>query len=72
MVADTIRRALEYIQQDRIVITADCGFGREALSRRIAFYKCVSLVLGANIVRKELGLEESYVAAADERYAFAT
>lgn len=72
MVADTIRRALEYIPQDRIVITADCGFGREGLSRRIAFYKCVSLVLGANIVRKELGLEESYVAAADEKYAFAT
>ncbi len=70
MVADTIRRALEYIPQDRLIVTADCGFGREGLSRRIAFYKCVSLVLGTNIVKKELGLEESYVAAADQSFAF--
>jgi len=26
------------------VITTDCGFGREGLSRRIAYYKCVALV----------------------------
>jgi len=70
MVADTIRRALEFIPEDRLIITADCGFGREGLSRRIAFYKCVSLVLGANLVRRELGLKEAYVAAADESYAF--
>jgi 5-methyltetrahydropteroyltriglutamate--homocysteine methyltransferase len=70
MVADTIRRALEYIPEDRLVITADCGFGREGLSRRIAFYKCVSLVMGTNIVRKELGVEEAYVATADEQFAF--
>ncbi len=30
--------------------------GREGMSRRHAFYKMVSLVLGTNIVRKELGL----------------
>ena len=71
MVADTIRRALEFIPEDRLVITADCGFGREGLSRRIAFYKCVSLVMGTNIVRRELGHEEAYVATADEAYAFA-
>lgn len=70
MVADTIRRALEYIPQDRLIITADCGFGREGLSRRIAHYKCVSLVLGTNIVRSELGLEERYVAASDSLYSF--
>ena len=71
MVADTIRRALEYIPEDRLVITADCGFGREGLSRRIAFYKCVSLVMGTNIVRRELGYDEAYVATADEAFAFA-
>jgi hypothetical protein len=49
----------------------DCGFGREGLSRRIAFYKCVSLVLGTNIVRRELGLAEARVRIADSRYAFA-
>ena len=70
MVADTIRRALEFIPEDRLVITADCGFGREGLSRRIAYYKCVSLVLGTNIVRSELGLEEKYVAASDDLYSF--
>jgi len=69
-VAATIRHALEFVPPERLVVTADCGFGREGLSRRIAFYKCVSVVLGANIVRRELGLEEAYVRAADPRYAF--
>ncbi len=69
-VAATIRHALEFVPPERLVITADCGFGREGLSRRIAFYKCVSLVLGTNIVRRELGLDEAYVRAADERFAF--
>ena len=55
-VARLIRRALEYIPPERLVITTDCGFGREGLSRRIAYYKCVSLVEGTNIVRRELGL----------------
>ena len=59
MVADTIRRALGFIPEDRVVITAGCGFGREDLSRRIAYYKSVSLVLGINIVRSELGLGEN-------------
>ena len=40
---------------ERLVLSTDCGFGRAGLSRRIAYYKCVSLVLGANIVRRELG-----------------
>jgi methionine synthase II (cobalamin-independent) len=44
---------------ERLVITTDCGFGREGLSRRIAYYKCVALVEGANIVRRELGLPEA-------------
>ena len=69
-VAATIRHALEYVPPERLIITADCGFGREGLSRRIAFYKCVSVVQGANIVRKELGLEEAYVRVADARFAF--
>jgi hypothetical protein len=55
----------------RLVITTDCGFGREGLSRRIAYYKCVSLVEGTNIVRRELGLPEARVRAADPRLYFA-
>jgi 5-methyltetrahydropteroyltriglutamate--homocysteine methyltransferase len=35
------------------------------MSRRHAFYKIVSLVLGANIVRTELGLPEATCLAAD-------
>ena len=69
-VAAVIRHALEFVPAERLIITADCGFGREGLSRRIAFYKCVSLVLGTNIVRKELGLEEAHVRVADPRFAF--
>ena len=64
-VADLIRRALEHIEPERLILTSDCGFGRGAASRMHAFYKMVSLVRGANIVRKELGLEEVYVPATD-------
>jgi 5-methyltetrahydropteroyltriglutamate--homocysteine methyltransferase len=70
-VAGLIRKALEYIPAERLVVTTDCGFGREGLSRRIAYYKCVSLVQGANIVRRELGLPEAPVRAADPRLYFA-
>jgi 5-methyltetrahydropteroyltriglutamate--homocysteine methyltransferase len=71
VVADLIRRALEHIPPERLIISTDCGFGREGLSRRIAFYKCVALVQGTNIVRRELGLPEARVRIADPRYAFA-
>jgi 5-methyltetrahydropteroyltriglutamate--homocysteine methyltransferase len=54
------------------VSTTDCGFGREGLSRRIAYYKCVALVEGTNMVRRELGLPEARVCAADARLAFAS
>ena len=69
-VADLVRRALEYIPPERLVVSSDCGFGREGLSRRIAFFKSVSLVTGTNIVRRELGLPEAPVRATDPRYAF--
>jgi 5-methyltetrahydropteroyltriglutamate--homocysteine methyltransferase len=70
-VADLIRRALKYIPVERLVLSSDCGFGREGMSRRIAFYKMVSIVRGANIVRKELGLPETPCLAADPRFALA-
>ena len=43
--------------------------GREGMSRRHAFYKAVAIVLGTNIVRKELGVPEARIPAADERYS---
>jgi 5-methyltetrahydropteroyltriglutamate--homocysteine methyltransferase len=70
-VAGLIRKALEYIPPERLVITTDCGFGREGLSRRIAYYKCVTLVEGTNIVRRELGLPEAHIRAADPKLYFA-
>ena len=68
--AALIRKALQYIPPERLIATTDCGYGREGLSRRIAFYKCVALVQGTNIVRRELGLDEAEVRAADARLAF--
>jgi 5-methyltetrahydropteroyltriglutamate--homocysteine methyltransferase len=70
-VADLIRRALKHIGVERLILSSDCGFGREGMSRRIAFYKMVSIVRGANIVRRELGLPEAPCLAADSRYALA-
>jgi len=70
-VATLIRKALEYIPKEQLIISTDCGFGREGLARRIAFYKCVALVEGTNIVRRELGLPEAHVRAADPKLWFA-
>ena len=68
-VAAQIRAALKHIPPERLVISSDCGMGREGMSRRHAYYKMVSLVLGTNIVRKELGLPQAESLAADERYS---
>jgi methionine synthase II (cobalamin-independent) len=69
VVASLIRKALEYVPPERLILSTDCGFGREGLARRIAFYKCVAITLGANIVRRELRLPEAPVPAADPRFA---
>lgn len=68
-VAALIREALKYIPPERLVISSDCGMGREGMGRRHASYKMVSMVLGTNIVRKELGLPEAQCLAADPRYS---
>jgi 5-methyltetrahydropteroyltriglutamate--homocysteine methyltransferase len=68
-VAATIRKALKYIPAERLVLASDCGMGREGMSRRHAFYKMISIVKGTNIVRRELGLSEAPVLAADDRYS---
>jgi 5-methyltetrahydropteroyltriglutamate--homocysteine methyltransferase len=68
-VAAQIRAALKHIPAERLMVSSDCGMGREGMSRRHAFYKAVSIVLGTNIVRKELGVPEAKVLAADERYS---
>jgi 5-methyltetrahydropteroyltriglutamate--homocysteine methyltransferase len=68
-VAALIREALKYIPPERLMISSDCGMGREGMSRRHATYKMVAMVLGTNIVRKELGLTEAECLAADPRYS---
>ncbi|MDH3737942.1 MAG: cobalamin-independent methionine synthase II family protein [Alphaproteobacteria bacterium] len=68
-VAGLIRRALEHIPAERLVVCSDCGMGREGMSRRHAYYKTVAIVLGTNIVRGELGLPQAECLAADERYS---
>jgi len=68
-VATLIRKALEHIPAERLVLASDCGMGREGMSRRHAFYKVVAIVLGANLVRRELGLPPAQCLAAESRYS---
>ena len=42
-VADLIRRALKHIDPERLILSSDCGFGRQSMSRMHAFYKMVAL-----------------------------
>ena len=51
-IAELIRLALKHIEPERLILSSDCGFGRQSMSRMHAFYKMVALVRGANIVRK--------------------
>jgi 5-methyltetrahydropteroyltriglutamate--homocysteine methyltransferase len=68
-VATLVRKALNHIPAERLVLGSDCGMGREGMSRRHAYYKIVSIVQGTNIVRRELGLPEAPCLAADERFS---
>ena len=68
-VAALIREALKHIPAERLIISSDCGMGREGMGRRHANYKMVAMVLGTNIVRKELGLPEAECLAADPRFS---
>ena len=54
-VAERIRRALPYLDAERLVPAPDCGL--KYLSRGAAFGKLRALVAGAEIVRRELGEE---------------
>ena len=66
-VAGEIRKALKYIPAERLIVSSDCGFGRQGCNREIAFYKASAIAQGCNIVRRELGLPETYVPAADPK-----
>ena len=66
-VAAEIRKALKYIPPERLIVSSDCGFGRQGSNREIAFYKASAIAQGSNLVRRELGLPTTYVPAADPR-----
>jgi 5-methyltetrahydropteroyltriglutamate--homocysteine methyltransferase len=68
-IAALIREALKHIPPERLIVSSDCGMGREGMGRRHATYKMVAMVLGTNIVRKELGLPQAECLAADQRYS---
>jgi 5-methyltetrahydropteroyltriglutamate--homocysteine methyltransferase len=68
-VAALIRKALEHVPAERLILGSDCGMGREGMSRRHAFYKMVSIVQGTNLVRRERRLPEAACLAADERFS---
>ena len=68
-VAGLVRKALAHIPAERLVLASDCGMGREGMSRRHAFYKMVSIVLGTNLVRRELKLPEAHCLAGEPGYS---
>jgi len=64
-VAASIRHALKYIAPEQLIVSSDCGFGRQGCNRDIAFFKTAAIVQGTNLVRRELGLPESTSRAAN-------
>ena len=63
--AGEIRSALVHIPVEQLIVSSDCGFGRQGCNREIAFYKASAIAQGCNIVRGELGLPTTYVPATD-------
>jgi len=67
-VAADIRRALEYIPAESLIVSTDCGFGRQGCAREIAFFKSAAIAQGCNIVRAELGLPTTDIRSADPQF----
>jgi len=64
VVAGRVRRALEVIPADKLILSSDCGFGRRVQPHGRVLQGHGHRA-GTHIVLKELGLPERYVAAAD-------
>ncbi len=45
-VAESIRNAARHIDLDKLIVSSDCGFGRQGLSRGHAFFKAAALAIG--------------------------
>ena len=70
VVADRVRRALEVIPADKLILSTDCGFGRQGFNRHLAFYKAAAIPQARNIVLQELGVEPRYIPVQDEALAW--
>lgn len=68
-VAALIRKALKHVEPERLILSSDCGFGRQGMSRLHALYKMAAIVRGSNIVRGELGLPLVESAILDGRFS---
>jgi len=64
-VAASIRSALKHIAPEHLIVSSDCGFGRQGCNREIAFFKTAAIAQGTNIIRRQLGLPESPIRAVD-------
>ncbi len=64
-VADRIRLALRHIDAEQLIVSSDCGFGRQGCNRDIAFFKATAIAQGCNIVREERGIETRPIPAMD-------
>jgi 5-methyltetrahydropteroyltriglutamate--homocysteine methyltransferase len=49
-----VRQALRFIPAENLILSSDCGFGRQGPSRLVAFHKAEALAQAAAIVRAEL------------------
>ena len=53
-VADTLRKALQFVDADKLYLSTNCGMA--PLSREVAHGKLNALSAGAEIIRKELAV----------------
>ncbi|MCA9300079.1 MAG: hypothetical protein KDA28_13495, partial [Phycisphaerales bacterium] len=64
-VADRARTALKHIDPDQLILSTDCGFGRQGCNRDIAFFKTTAIAQARDILLKEQGLEPRGARASD-------
>jgi 5-methyltetrahydropteroyltriglutamate--homocysteine methyltransferase len=56
VIAERIRRCLKHIPADKLILSTDCGFGRQGFNRHLAFLQDRRHPMARNIILKELGL----------------
>ena len=66
-VSNEVRKALKYVDIENLLLTSDCGYGRQGATVWSLSTKTAATAQGANIIRREYGLPETYVPCADAR-----